>query len=59
MNIRAAELAWYRENGKHRRRRIRLDANGAEYVIGDWSWNRDPKNLNRQEFCEPEMSFIL
>ena len=59
MSIRTIELKWYRKNGKHKRRRIVEDANGNEYVIGDWSWNRNPANKNRQEFVEPEMSIGL
>lgn len=59
MAVRKIELDWYRKNGKHKRRRIKEDANGNEYVVGDWSWNKFPKNKHRQEFCEPEMSLGL
>ena len=59
MNIRLAELRWYRKYGKYAKERIIKDSQGKNYVIGDYSWNRKDVNKNRQEFVEPEMSFIL
>ena len=35
-----AEVAWYRQHGKHQER-IQLDRAGVEYVIGDFSWNNN------------------
>lgn len=48
----AAEVAWYRQHGKHSDR-IRRAATGEEYVVGDWSWNR--KHTDRHEVIEPRM----
>lgn len=50
------EVAWYRINGKHPAR-ISRRSSGGEYVIGDWSWNRD--NPQAQEWIEPQMSAAL
>ena len=50
---------WYRKNGKYPKERIVKDSQEKDYVIGDYSWNTKAANKNRQEFVEPEMSFIL
>jgi hypothetical protein len=34
----ASEVEWYRQYGRYQDR-IRLDIQGREYVIGDFSWN--------------------
>jgi hypothetical protein len=34
------EVRWYREHGRYTQERITRDRGGVEYVIGDWSWNR-------------------
>ena len=60
-----AEVRWYSQHGRFRHRIVR-DSEGAEYVIGDWSWNRrmEPcSRCNRRlpgqaegwEVIEPEM----
>lgn len=52
----AAEVAWYRANGKYRDR-IKHGSSGP-YVAGDWSWNRS--NPDRHEIVEPMMtSYVL
>ncbi|MFZ2172351.1 MAG: hypothetical protein WAW61_22285 [Methylococcaceae bacterium] len=58
MNIREVELSWYRKNGKHDER-IAKDSNGNEYVIGDDSWNSNPKNKDQHEFVDPDMGFVM
>lgn len=36
-----AEVAWYRQHGKHHERIVReYSGNGEDYVVGDWSWAR-------------------
>lgn len=35
----AAQVHWYRRFGRYPVR-VRCDAHGIEYVVGDWSWNR-------------------
>ncbi len=50
--LREKEVDWYKRNGRHKKR-IALDANGNEYVIGDWSWNRGNRP---EEFIEPQMN---
>lgn len=37
------ELVWYRKFGAYPSR-ITRDRSGNEYVIGDWSWNGNPRN---------------
>src|SRR5688572_11553947 len=49
----ARELAWYRKHGKYPDNRISQDDYGVEYVIGDFSWNRE----NPPEFIEKRMSY--
>lgn len=51
--LQAAEVEWYRRNGKYLRERIVRDSDGHPYVIGDWSWNRNPNNP--YETIEPQM----
>lgn len=51
----AAEVAWYRANGKYIDR-IKHGSSGP-YVAGDWSWNRS--NPDRREFVEPMMTYAL
>ena len=58
MNIKKAEVDWYRKNGKHSDR-ITKDSNSEEYMIGDWSWNGAKKNINRQEFVEPNAHYDI
>jgi len=45
----AAEVEWYRQHGKHPDR-ITRNHTGTEYVIGDWSWNR--QHPDRREMIE-------
>lgn len=54
---RAFEVAWYRKNGKHPKERIKLDSNGCQYVVGDFSWNRN--TTRPQEYIEPDMMFAF
>jgi hypothetical protein len=37
---REREVLWYRKHGRFPNERIVCDAEGREYVIGDWAWNR-------------------
>lgn len=37
------ELEWYKIYGKYPER-IKRDSKGQEYVIGDWSWERNYPN---------------
>jgi DNA-binding CsgD family transcriptional regulator len=37
---REREVLWYRKHGRYPKERIVRDKTGAEYVIGDWAWNR-------------------
>lgn len=46
------EVQWYRVNGVCDGR-IKLDANGRLYVIGDWSWNKN--HYPRSETIEHRM----
>ncbi len=50
INVCKQEVEWYSLNGKYRNR-IRKDNNGVQYVIGDWSWNRN----HMPETIEPAM----
>jgi hypothetical protein len=34
------EVAWYRKHGTYPRQRIRRDADGVPYVIGDQAWHK-------------------
>jgi hypothetical protein len=52
-----AQVEWYRSNGRHPDRRIVRDASGRWYVIGDWSWNRNPRAPHEE--IEAAMSFEL
>jgi hypothetical protein len=49
--LQAKEVEWYRNFGRYPHRRI-VSAHGREWVIGDWSWNRES---NPYEVIEPEM----
>jgi hypothetical protein len=42
------QVGWYRRHGKYPAQRIARDSSGAEYVIGDWSWNR---TQHRHRYC--------
>lgn len=58
------EVLWYRKHGRFPNRRIKKDANGIEYVIGDFSWNLNIRqcpmckqpNIDMREVIEPRMS---
>lgn len=50
--IQKREVRWYRNFGKYPSR-IALDGTGKEYVIGDWSWNRNHRNMH--ELVEERM----
>ena len=49
---RPIELAWYRQHGQYPQR-IARDSHGAEYVIGDGSWNASHDWA--KERVEPQM----
>lgn len=51
----AAEVTWYRKNGRYPMDRIKRDGTGAEYVVGDTAWNRD----RWREFIEPDMNYWI
>lgn len=40
MDVQAREVEWYRRYGKYVQR-IRRCTAGREYVVGDWSWERN------------------
>jgi hypothetical protein len=46
----AFEVAWYRVNGRYPER-IKTDANGQPFVIGDQSWNQN--HPDKVEYFEP------
>ena len=52
--VAAAEVKWYRQNGKYPDKRIVRDSRGGLYVIGDFSWNVSP---NPPEYIEQAMQF--
>lgn len=39
-NVQAREVGWYLRHGRYIADRLKLDANGCPFVIGDWSWQR-------------------
>lgn len=41
------EVKWYRQRGKYPKQRICREyrGSGAEYVIGDWGWDRAHPDL--------------
>lgn len=51
----AAEVRWYRKHGKYPDHRIKREyrGQGQEYVVGDWSWNRN--HPDHPETVEPMM----
>lgn len=51
------EVEWYLRNGAHGRERIARTKDGEEYVIGDWSWNRETGRS--VEFIELRMTADL
>lgn len=56
-DLQAKQVAWYRRHGKFPAARIVKDKTGAEFVIGDWSWNR--MGHVQQEIIEPQMDATL
>lgn len=52
--IAAAEVAWYRRKGLYPQERIKNDADGNPYVVGDWCWNRG--HPYHPEVIEPKMA---
>lgn len=54
-DVQAFEVAWYRANGRFPRQRIRRDAFGREYMIGDQSWNAGRAGMEREE-VEPRLA---
>jgi len=46
------ETQWYRSNG-HYQERVRIDRDGQQYVVGDWSWHRN--HPEKSECIEPRM----
>jgi hypothetical protein len=50
-DIQQHEVEWYRLRGKYPDERIKRTASEDEFVVGDWSWNRN--NPDRQEYFEP------
>lgn len=49
-NVNERSVAWYRVNGKYPDR-IHQSSSLGEYVVGDWSWNRNYPD--RQEYIKP------
>lgn len=56
-NRMSLEVSWYRKNGKYKSR-IKKDALGREYVIGDLSWN-GTTGSRPEEFIEHVMDFDI
>lgn len=50
-DCRQREVKWCRDNGFNHR--IRVNRDGVEYFIGDWSWNSSVER--RPETLEPLM----
>ncbi len=49
------EVAWYRKHGKYIERIVReFSGQGAEFVVGDWSWSRN--HPDKPEIIEPLMN---
>jgi hypothetical protein len=44
---RLRELEWYRRHGSYLQR-IATDGSGAQYVIGDWAWNRHHPDMTEE-----------
>jgi hypothetical protein len=40
IDVQMLEVEWYKKNGKYQDRIVK-DALGKEFVIGDWSWERN------------------
>lgn len=51
----AAEVEWYRKNGRHPSR-ICIDNTGKPYVVGDDDWN---KSRRAAEYIERDMTRAL
>ncbi len=50
----AIGVQWYRSHGMYLSQRIKRDAGGVEYVIGDQSWNR--LNASSQEWIDKTLN---
>lgn len=49
------EVKWYRRHGRWPERICR-DSQGNEYVVGDWSWNRNRLTSEKEEYIEHLMN---
>lgn len=55
-DIMAAEVRWYKQNGKYPER-ITTDSRGRAFVVGDRDWNR--RHRKKMEYIEDEMNANL